>query len=164
MFGYKLFRPLKELKAAFNFKVFNRVNGGVFVDTARHQLYYMPTVEGEQSMNAFFPVDSEELKMISQNINKIYDYYKSKGFAAVYLAIIPNPVTVIHPDLGKYNDLIPRIYSMGTIRMPIFDVYRIFKSEPQKYYSRSDSHWNNEGMQMWINEFNKKLEIISNQG
>ena len=161
LFDYLIFRPIKELKAEFNFKIFNRVNNDVFVDTAKNFLYYMPTVKGEQKMNSFFPLDSSELSKICSNLNNIYDYYKQKGFEDVYLAIIPNPVTMVNPHIGLYNDLIPKLYSVDSLRMKIFDIYSVFARCPQKFYSRNDTHWNSEGLQTWLNEFNKILEITS---
>jgi hypothetical protein len=163
LFDYKLFRPLKELKANMNFYIFNRVYDGVFVDTAKQQLYYKPTVDGEQKMNAFFPLDSLEFNTLCLNINKLYDFYHAKGFGEIYLAIIPNPVTIINPTLGEYNNLIPRINANDSLRMKIFDMYGIFKQEPSLYYSKSDSHWNSIGLQRWLDEFNKKLNSISQQ-
>jgi hypothetical protein len=161
LFDYKFFRPLKELKANLNYYVFNRLNDEVFVDTAYKQLYYKPTVSGEQKMNAFYPVDSVEFKIICATINKLYDLYQSKGFDEIYLAIIPNPVTIVNPNLGHYNDLIPAINKVDTLRMKILDIYSIFKQHPSAYYAKNDSHWNSAGLQLWLDEFNKRLKVIS---
>jgi hypothetical protein len=158
LFDYKIFRPFKELKADFNFYFFNRVNNDVFVDTANKFLYYMPTVTGNQNMNSFYPIGSVEISSICSNLNKVYDYYKSNGFEEVYLAIIPNPVTIINPTLGNHNNLINRLCSIDSLRIKVFDIRNVFLKYPQKYYSRSDSHWNSEGLQTWLDEFNKILE------
>jgi hypothetical protein len=164
LFDYYIFRPIKELKADFNHRIFNRVNNSdVFVDDNNHFLYYMPTVQGEQKMNSFFPLDATELPTICGNLNQVYDYYKANGFEEVYFAIIPNPVTMVNPNLFKYNDLIPQIYAVDSMRMKFFNIYSIFAKNPQKYYSRNDTHWNSEGLQTWLNEFNNILEIISKE-
>jgi hypothetical protein len=158
LFDYGIFRPFKELKANFNYYIFNRKTVDVFVDTSKMFLYYLPTVDGEQNMNSFFSIDSIEFRNICQNINKVYDYYKGNGFNEVYLSIIPNPVTLVNPKLKTYNNLIPLINSVDSLRMQIFNVYELFKVNPQKYYSRSDSHWSNYGLQKWLVEFNRILE------
>ncbi|MCF8254641.1 MAG: hypothetical protein K9I36_07555 [Bacteroidia bacterium] len=163
LFDYKLFRPLKELKANLNFHIFNRVYDGVFVDTAKQQLYYKPTVEGEQKMNAFYPLDSGEISTLIDNINKLNDFYHSKGFDEIYLAIIPNPVTMINPSLGHYNNLIPLLNSNDSLRMNLIDSYSLFKQNPTLFYSKSDSHWNSIGLQRWLDEFNRKLKLLSQQ-
>jgi hypothetical protein len=160
LFDYGIFRPFKELKAELNYYVFKRKPNDVFVDTAKRFLYYQPTVEGEQNMNSFYPVDSNELKTICSNINKVYTYYKSNGFDQVYLSIIPNPVTMINPTLKEYNRMIPLINDVDTLKMPIINVYNLFKTGPERYYSRSDSHWSNEGLQKWLDHFNEILMIL----
>jgi hypothetical protein len=163
LFDYRPFRPMKELKAKFNFKIFKRLNNDVFVDTAYKFLYYMPTVQGEQKMNSFYPLDSTELPIICSTLNKVYDYYKMKGFEEVYFAIIPNPVTMVNPRIGNYNNLIPKLYSIDSLRMKIFDIYSIYAKCPQKYYSRNDTHWSSQGLQTWLDGFNKILEKVSDK-
>ena len=113
-------------------------------------------------MNAFFPLDSTELTIMCSTLNKVYDYYKGKGFEEVYLSIIPNPVTMVNPHIGKYNNLIPKLYAVDSLRMKIFNMYAIYTTCPQKYYSRSDTHWSSVGYQAWLDEFNKILEKTSN--
>jgi hypothetical protein len=161
LFDYKLFRPFKELKAEFNFKCFNRTVPDVYVDKTNKFLYYSPTLSGEQKMNSFYPLDSNELSVICSTLNKVYDYYKANGCDDIYLAIIPNPVTMINPGIGSYNNIIPKLYSVDTLRMKMFDIYSVFAANPKKYYSRSDTHWNSEGLQTWLDNFNIVLEKIS---
>jgi len=161
LFDYGLFRPLKELKAQFNYKIFNRVNKDVFVDTAKNFLYYMPTVQEMQKMNAFYPLDSTELPLICRTLNNVYDYYKMRDFEEVYFAVIPNPVTMVNPHLARYNNLIPSLYAVDSLRMKMFDIYSVFAHSPQNYYSRNDTHWNSQGLQTWLDNFNKILKETS---
>jgi hypothetical protein len=161
LFGYPLFRPIKELKAEFNYAVFNRANNDVFVDKKNRFLYYGPTVSGNQIMNSFFPLDSSEMPLICNTLNSVYRYYKTKGFEEIYLAIIPNPVTMINPQLGNYNGLIPKLYAVDSLKMRIIDVYATYAKNPLQYYSRNDTHWSSAGFQTWLDEFNKTLGEIS---
>jgi len=163
LFDYPLFRSVKEFKAEFNYKVFNRVNNDVFVDTANKFLFYKPTLSGDQKMNSFYPLYSNELPLICQTLNKVYDYYKSKGFDEIYLALIPNPVTMVNPSLGTYNRLIPKINEMDSLRIQIFDIYSVFATEPAKYYSTNDTHWNSAGLQSWLDRMNELLKNISDK-
>ena len=158
LFDYKIFRPFRELKADFIFNLFNRVNNNVYLDTSKMFLYYMPTVSGEQNENVFFPVDSNEIKLICSTLNKVYSYYIGQGFNEIYLSIIPNTVTMVNPSIGKYNNLIPSLYALDSLRMCIFDVSKIYSNNPQKYYSRNDTHWNSKGLQAWVDNFNKILK------
>lgn len=101
------------------------------------------------------------MPLICNTLNSVYCYYKTKGFEEIYLAIIPNPVTMINPQLGNYNGLIPKLYAVDSLKMRIIDVYTIYAKNPQQYYSRNDTHWSSAGFQTWLDEFNKTLGEIS---
>jgi len=71
------------------------------------------------------------MPLICNTLNSVYCYYKTKGFEEIYLAIIPNPVTMINPQLGNYNGLIPKLYAVDSLKMRIIDVYTIYAKNPQ---------------------------------
>ena len=104
-------------------------------------------------------ISETEIKKAVNNLNEIYKYYKNKGFDEVYISIIPNPVSIIEPECQKYNNLIPLIQKDNDVKMPFIDIYSIFKKTKWNVYYRSDSHWNTNGSQLWINELNR---ILSN--
>jgi hypothetical protein len=98
-----------------------------------------------------------EIEKIVNNLNKIKEIYTKQGFDRIYLSIIPNPVTVINPNLGNYNGLIPLIQNNKELKLELIDVYNIFKKNGKSYYLINDTHWNSKGLQTWVNEVNKKI-------
>ena len=79
------------------------------------------------------------------------------GFDEVYLSIIPNKVSILSPDMGKYNQLIERVQSDLNLKIPVIDTYSDFKKNPTKYYLKSDSHWTCEGRDIWLDKVNNIL-------
>jgi hypothetical protein len=143
---YSFFTPAKELKAQLNHKVFGRINPDVAIAGIPNQLYYAPTVKAGEPTSSFTPVRAGELDTLINNLNQMYSHYRKAGFAEVYLAIMPNPVTILEPQRGTYNGLIPKIQQHPRLRMPVLDMYatlRRLKDAP--IYQRSDSHWSKTG-------------------
>ncbi|AHJ97839.1 hypothetical protein [Hymenobacter swuensis] len=146
LFDYPLFTPLKEVKAKLNQTVFNRISPDVFISPTRDRLYYQKTIDTTLNSSSFNPLPREEEAMLVKNFNQVYNHYKRAGFDEVYLAIMPNPVTVLEPELGKYNNLIPRIQQNPALQMPVIDVYTKFqRMKEQPIYARSDTHWTKTG-------------------
>lgn len=158
LFSYKIFNKVKEMKGDLNFHLFNRVSNEVYVDTEKQFLYFKPTLSGDIRSNSFFPIDSNELKNIVTTLGHVKTHYLQSGFDEVYFTFIPNPVSVIHPDLGKYNQLMPSLYAVDTAFFKSIDVYSIFKKDPKRYYANNDTHWNSTGLQTWLDETNLKLK------
>jgi hypothetical protein len=53
-------------------------------------------------------MDSAEFSQrIVITLNKTKGHYKKHGFDEVYFSFVPNPVSVVNPDLGAYNQLMP---------------------------------------------------------
>ena len=160
LFDYKLFTPLKEFKANLNYRLFNRVNNDVRVSPDHKYLFYNATIDTNYTTSSFTRIDNAEITRIVNVLNNIYIHYKAKGFDEVYFTIIPNPVTVLSPGiLGtiKYNELIPRIYNNTGLKIPVIDVYNLFRQSNIQIYFRSDTHWNNNGFHVWANEFNETI-------
>lgn len=158
LFDYALFRPFKELKANLNHRVFNRTNADVVLSNTRHQLYFAPTVDSTKNTGAFNPLPAEEVDALVTDLNAIYKHYRKAGFTEVYLAVIPNPVTILEPELGSYNGLLPRLQQYVGLRMPVIDVYSNFKHhKDQPLYQISDSHWGKEGFLMGVKQIDSVL-------
>jgi hypothetical protein len=93
-------------------------------------------------------------------MNRLYQYYRAKGFDEVYFSIIPNPVTILYPEMGKYNEIISRVMHHPNLKVPVIDVYDQFRSAAVRIYSKADTHWSVNGFNIWLNEFNKKLAVL----
>jgi len=160
LFSYKIFNPVKEVKGDINYTFFHRTNKDVYVDEQNHFLYFKPTVSGNHKTNAFFPMDTAEFNHIAATLNKTRDHFISHGFEEVFFSFVPNPVSVVNPGMGSYNQLLPLLCNMDSSIFRKIDVYNIFKSDPKKYYAPNDTHWNSTGLQTWLDETNKQLKII----
>jgi len=157
LFDYRIFTPIKEAKANFNYKFFKRISGEVAVSPDKKYLLDKTTVDASSGNSSFIPICEEEINSIIYSLNRVYEYYRLKGFDKVYFAIIPNPVTILYPQIGRYNELIPRIQNHHNLKMPIINIYDIFSQTKKQIYLNSDTHWNMDGFDMWLNEFNLKL-------
>lgn len=157
VFDYAHFEPIKELKAWINYKCFDRYNKIVYVDEEKSHLYYAPTLSDSLDEGAFKPLSQVELDTIVNRLNTIQRHFEGLGFERVYLSIIPNPVSCIHPELGAYNQLVERVSNHKKLGIPLLDVWKEFKREPKKYYHPGDSHWNSVGLQYWVDMLDQKM-------
>jgi len=147
LFDYPVFTGLRELKAQINYNVFNRKSPDVVVSKSRNRLYYAQTTDSLQSTGSFAPVRDGEIDSLVTSLNTVYHHYRKAGFAEVYLAIVPNPVTILEPEMGSYNLLIPRIQQHPSLRMPVLDVYSKLKAlRTEPIFQRTDSHWDKAGL------------------
>jgi hypothetical protein len=81
------------------------------------------------------------------------------GFKQVYVSFIPNPVSIVYPTYNNYtyNELISRIQSSRSLRIPFIDVYTDLKNSTVPVYSCNDTHWNWDGCNLWLDHFNDSL-------
>jgi hypothetical protein len=155
LFNYNLVNPVRQWKAALNYYVFNRASGDVVISKDGNQLFFKETVTGERPENTYYPVRHRELDTIVQNLNVISGHYKAEGFDEVYFSFIPNPATILQPN--GYNNLIPLIENHPELQANTISVYNQFKNANRRIYRPGDTHWNNEGLQIWLGEVNKML-------
>jgi hypothetical protein len=102
-----------------------------------------------------------QIDSLVATLNSTFNYYKAKGFDAVCYSIIPNPVSIICPGYKPYNDLIRRVQNHPGLIMPMINVFdRLDTASCQVYYN-ADSHWNYNGFNIWVNEFNKYLGTVA---
>ncbi len=156
LFNYRFFSPLKELKAEFNYRLFNRVDKDVQVSKNGRFLFQKVTLDtGYQS--SFHPIAQKQVDKIVNGLNAVYGHYRSLGFSEVYLTIVPNPVSMLQQNSGRYNYLVPRIQNDPRLKLKVIDLYSMYKNDPGKVYRQSDSHYTNEGFKIWVDAFNKQL-------
>ena len=147
LFEYPFFTPFKEAKAWLNYQIFNRTSQDVVLSKTRKQLYYTQTVDSTESNSSFRHVRAGEVDTMVTCLNLVYAHYRKAGFDEVYLAIMPNPVTILEPHLGRYNGLIPRLQKNPKLQMPVIDVYNKLQHLKRKpIYQVSDTHWDKDGL------------------
>jgi hypothetical protein len=160
LFNYDFFLWFRELKSTINNTFFDRVEKKVVLSTDKSHLFYFEEADSTDSHSAFYPVSSEEIEHYVNQINGSREKYLKAGFDEVYLSIIPNKVSILDPNLGKYNHLIERIQRNPNLKTPIISVLGEFKTSPTKYYLISDTHWTCEGRDLWLNKVNNILTKI----
>ncbi len=159
LFNYGFIVPMFQSKAALNYYVFDRASGDVVVSNDKQFLFFRPTVSNTEICGYRTPVPAEEITSLINKLNAVYDHYKQAGFTQVYLSIIPNCPTIMQPE--GYNQLIPSIQNDSRLRLPYIDVYGTFKRSKQILYWHGDTHWNFEGIQVWLNLVNDQLKKIN---
>lgn len=157
LFSYDLFLTFREIKATMNNTFFDRVERKVILSNDKKSIFFSEESLPTDSHSAFYPFSEAERTLLIQNINAARKKYLQAGFDEVYLSIIPNKVSILAPDLGKYNHLIEQIQADSSLEIPIIDTFSDFRKNPSKYYLKSDSHWTCEGRDIWLNKVNKIL-------
>jgi hypothetical protein len=159
LFGYRLWDNVKMSKASLTCNLFKRAMGDVIVSDDGSRLFLRQTVVPDDLLSSFNPFDQKELQQMIANINAVYDHYRADGFDEVYLSLIPNPVTILQSK--NYNGLIPEIQKPGGLNgTRTIDVYTPFSQAPNpgSLYRVGDTHWNNNGMQVWLKVVNAELK------
>lgn len=158
LFNYDFFLFFKEIKAAFNLRFFDRAEKKVVLSKDRQSLFYFEEVEsGEHQTSSFSEVSEAEIQHLVEMINQTQDKYKKAGFDEVYLSIIPNKVSILAPDLGKYNHIIEKVQTDRALKVPVIDVYSDFVRQPSEMYLKSDTHWSCAGRDIWLKKVNYSI-------
>ncbi|MBS1773476.1 MAG: hypothetical protein JST82_11510 [Bacteroidetes bacterium] len=159
LFNYNVVNPVRKAKAWMNYHLFSRASGDVIVADDGEYLFLKETVNKKNSKSSFSEFTDAEVSQLIRNLNAVSAHYKALGFDEVYLSIIPNPVTVLQP--AGYNGLIPRIQNSIDLKIRIIDMYSVFKNTKDVIYWKGDTHWNNNGVNVWLKEVNKILQADS---
>lgn len=161
LFDFRFLTPVKELKATLNYSLFERTDVDVDVSTDKQYLFYSITVEPDLITSSFHPYSEKELSDIIEILNNAYSYYKSQGADEVYLSIIPNPVSILEPGRGNYNNIIERIENFPGRKIKTINITQRFKKYNGQIYNKSDSHWTYRGFYIWVDEVNSHLKNIN---
>jgi hypothetical protein len=160
LFDYRFFTPVKELKAWFNHTFFSRTNKDVVISKDNNYLFLNETIDSTNRLSAFFPYRNDDVVYMVKGLNRLTSQFKAMGFDTVVLSIIPNPVSVLDPARGLYNNLPDRILKHTEITKPTLNVLDTFRKAPCKLFYSADSHWNQNGFKIWLNEYNQLAKDI----
>jgi hypothetical protein len=157
LFNYPFINPVRMAKAQLNYQWFKRASGAVTISENGEYLFLTEVMAKTGTPSSYNQVTEEQLFNIVNNINTIYDSYTQRGFDMVYISIIPNPSTVLQPE--GYNGLIPKIQKHPGMKVPSIDMYGALKQvkAPQQYYRMGDTHWNNNGVHLWLSLVNAEV-------
>ena len=158
LYGYRFWDEIKLAKVSFTYGFFKRAVGDVVISDDGNRLFLRQTMSPNDIESSYFPIDKKEMQKMIENIQFIYDHYKTEGFDEVYLSLIPNPVTILQPL--HYNELIPELQKAARLKdVPVIDVYSIFSkdTDPGRLFRIGDTHWSNQGIQLWLDTVNAEL-------
>jgi hypothetical protein len=155
IFNYNFLNPLRSFKALATYRLFHRASGQVAISDNDSYLMLATTLLPVHNNSSYQPLTDESIAQYVATLNAVYDHYKADGFDEVYFSMIPNPASIVQP--GEYNQMIPRIEQHPALRMKVLSVYDTYRSTKQVIYRRGDTHWNNNGLQLWLNSVNGML-------
>lgn len=163
IFDYNFINRIRRLKADMNYELYNRASGDVAISENGKYIFYKPTIEPNGFYSIYKPLSEQDIDGVVKKLDDIYDHYRKEGFDAIYFAPIPNTASILQPE--GYNGLIPRIEKNPAMKIPCFDVYSIFKNSanPERFFQTGDTHWNNNGMQVWLNMVNEELRKVASR-
>ncbi len=161
LFNYNFLIFPRQFKAVLNYTLFNRASGDVVISDDGNYLFYKITTMQNNLCSSYDRLADNEVNTIVASLDTIYDHYRQAGFDEVYFSVIPNPATILQP--APYNNLIPLIQNDPKMKMPFIDLYSPFKEsrDPASFYRAGDTHWNNKGLQMWLDKVNNILRMHS---
>lgn len=155
LFDNKLTTPFKEAKASLNYTLFDRIANEVVISSDKKRLLFYTTVDTNNIQSAFRYKTEHALDSIVRNLDIARDYYRAIGFKKVFLSVIPNAVSVYDDKRMPYNHLLERVEQKTDL--PVISLHKAFKADKRNLFYRSDSHWNPQGLDTWVNEANKVL-------
>ncbi len=157
LFSYDIFLYFKELKALFNHHVFEKKHKNYILSNNKDHIFYYEEADSSSIYSSFHPITDTEIDNFVNQINSYAMDFKKIGFNEVFLAIIPNKVSFINPDLGKYNNALIRVQNHNKLYIKHLNVYNDFLKEKEKVYYRTDTHWNCYGKTIWVNKVNNMI-------
>lgn len=111
-------------------------------------LFYHDQVN-EEKTSFYYDFTNDEIENICDNMEALSDSLKDKyNIHLVYLPL-PAKYTLYHNIINndKYNEFLPRLYHCLDNRDVNFvKVYNEFKNSSDTLYYRTDSHWNQKGI------------------
>jgi|SRR5450432_384181 hypothetical protein len=159
LYGYRFWDQVKFAKASLTYYLFKRAVGDAVVSDDGNRLFLKETMAENDRASSYYPFEQKEIQKMFFNLNATCAYYKADGFDEVYLSIIPNPVTILQPL--HYNGLIPQLQQPDSLKcMHIIDMYDPFSKDPDpgRLFKTGDTHWSNNGIQLWLKTVNAELK------
>jgi len=163
-FNFGFWAPLKELKADFNLNFFGRVDKEVAISKDKNFLYLAETLNPNNPGSSFSDISEAKLKTQVSELNAIREYYKARGFDEVIFSIIPNPVSVLKTENRPDNHLIQRIKSHPDFKGKLIDATEELSKNAKSNFFTSDSHWNQKGAKIWLDQLNRQLPNLTYLG
>ncbi|MDT8887991.1 hypothetical protein PQG44_09905 [Aquirufa sp. LEPPI-3A] len=157
LFNFQALSFIKSFKAQGNLSLFNRTTADVVLSEDQQFLYMKETMDSMQKGSSFYPLRSQNIQDLLGRMAKIEQYAESRGFDEVVFSFIPNPVAITQTESTPTNHLIPSLAYANQGRLNLVDPTQVLIKGGKSYFFRSDSHWNQQGAQAWLNQMNQYL-------
>lgn len=157
LFNFQALSFIKSIKAQGNLSLFNRTTADVVLSEDQQFLYMKETMDSSQKGSSFYPLRSQNIQDLLGRMAKIEQYAESRGFDEVVFSFIPNPVAITQTESKSTNHLIPSLAHVNQSRLHLVDPTQVLIKGGKSYFFRSDSHWNQQGAQAWLNQMNQYL-------
>ena len=157
LFNFQGLSFLKSLKAQANWDLFHRTTPEVVLSRDHQFLYMKETMDSLQKGSSFYPISAEDIQELLGRMTKIEQYAQSRGFDEVIFSFIPNPVAITRTESRPTNQLIVSLSKANHGRLHILDPTQVLAKGGNSYFFKSDSHWNQQGAQAWLNQLNQYL-------
>jgi hypothetical protein len=157
LFNFQGLSFLKSLKAQANLDIFKRTTPEVVLSKDHQFLYMKETMDSLQKGSSFYPFSSEDIQVLLGRMTKIEQYAHIRGFDEVIFSLIPNPVAITRTESRRTNQLIVSLSKANHVRLHILDPTQVLAKGGKSYFFKSDSHWNQQGAQAWLNQLNQYL-------
>jgi hypothetical protein len=162
LFDYSLCSPLRGFKASLNYALFKKLSDKLVISTDQRYLLLKETIDTSQPTGIYTPLPDSELDSMVAHMDQIRKHFLSCGFKEVYFSVLPNTVSIVdstHYPGKTGNGLLYKLNHKTAGKIPFIDAYTRFLTKPDRMYKHGDSHWSNEGKQIWIDLVNKTLSM-----
>jgi len=156
---------LYSASTTLKFDVFEYITDQTPVYTLEKEtpwLFYHDQLNGEPS-SFYYQHSQEEIDTYCDNIadlaSKLHSEYNLK---MVFMAI-PSKYTICHTVVNEdeYNEFLPRLYAGLEERgIPCIPVYEDFVTSSELLYYSTDTHWNQKGLDIALDNTVKVLESL----
>lgn len=158
LFNVALFSPIKELKASWNDHIFGRLAPEVHRSKSGDRLFMHETVDAREKGSSYREISEDEVNGIVRKMEEIQAFYLSQEFDLVMFSYIPNPISLLEAEKG--NQFLARIQAAGAGKLVILDPSARLKVNASQYFYQSDSHWNQRGARVWLDQLNEVLRGV----
>ncbi len=149
----------KELKARVTLNWFDRISTGASLSLDKQHIFLNTDTDTTKRQSSFSSLTDGQVNALVDSINATADRFKRQGFDDVYLAVVPNKVTIVEPNRAVYNHLIERVQRHPGLRVPTVDVYSQYTRASQPVYQPGDTHWTCYGRELWLSEVRRVLRL-----
>lgn len=124
-------------------------------------LFYYQDVNDKKT-SFYYKFTDEEIKSICDNIENLSRQLNDKYNIEFVFMPVPNKYTIYHRLLNndEYNNLLPRIYiELKNRNVKVCNLYDVYMNSGKELYYPTDTHWNEEGVKIAVNEVIKFIDF-----